>query len=79
MRVIDDIKFVPIKSADGVITGYLSTTSVEVSGEMFIASRFMSAEEYDAMYPTLRDFVHTALRSNIMTDIRKRLFEGVKE
>ena len=77
MRIVEDIKFSPIKSADGVITGYLSTTTVEVEGEAFTASRFMPAEEHDAMYPVLRDFVHGALRNDIVVQLRKKLFEGV--
>jgi hypothetical protein len=76
MRIVEDIKFSPIKSADGVVTGYLSTTTVEVSGEAFTASRFMPVEEYDAMYPTLRDFVHDALKNDIVAQIRKTLFAG---
>lgn len=79
MRVVEDIKFFPIKSADGVITGYQSTTTVEVESEMFTASRFMPVEEYDITFPALRDFIHRALRNAIMVDIRKKLFEGVTE
>jgi hypothetical protein len=77
MRIVEDIKFSPIKSADGVITGYLSTTTVEVEGEAFTASRFMPAEEHDAMYPVLRDFIHNTLKSDIVVQLRKKLFQGV--
>jgi hypothetical protein len=37
----------------------------------------MSVEEYESTYPALRDFIHNALRNDIMVAIRKKLFEGV--
>lgn len=79
MRVIRNEKFIPLADEEGIITSYQSTTTVEVESEMFTASRFMSVEEYDITYPALRDFIHNALRSAIMVDIRKKLFEGVTE
>ena len=77
MKIIDDTKFAPIKSADGVITGYLSTTTVEVEGEAFTASRFLPAAEHDGMTSMEQDFIHHSLRTDIMLQIRRKLFNGV--
>ena len=77
MRVIRNDKFIPLVNGEGSIWSYHSTISVEVSGQVFNAGRSMSPEEYDGTYPALRDFIHNALRSAIMVDIRKKLFEGV--
>ncbi len=78
MRVIEDIKFLPLKGEDGEVTGYLSKVRVEVSGQIFEASRVMTAAEYKDTYPMLREFIHgNILRNEIMVGIRKKLFEGV--
>jgi len=77
MRVIRNDKFIPIPNDNLDIVGYVSVISVEVSGQFFTASRSMTPAEFDGTYPTLRDFIHNALRSAIMVDIRKKLFEGV--
>ena len=77
MKIIDDTKFAPIKSADGVITGYLSTTTVEVEGEAFTASRFMAVDEHAAASSMMLEFIHHALRTDIMLQIRRKLFKGV--
>ena len=78
MRVIRNDKFLPIVDVNtGAITSYYSKLEVEVSGQAFEASRRMTVEEYDSTYPVLRDFIHDSLRTDIMTQIRKKLFEGV--
>ena len=77
MRVIMNEKFLPVW-LDGQITGYRSLLAVEVSGEIFTATRMMTVEEYESTYPALRDFIHNALRNDIMVAIRKKLFEGVE-
>ena len=78
MRVIQNDKFLPVLNLEKEIIGYHSFMQVEVEGETFTAQRRMSVEEYDMTYPALRDFIHHALRSVIMVDIRKKLFEGVE-
>ena len=78
MRVIENIKFMPTVDVNtGAITSYYSKLEVEVSGQVFSANRRMSSEEYESTYPALRDFIHNALRNDIMVAIRKKLFEGV--
>jgi hypothetical protein len=78
MRVIENIKFMPTVDVNtGAITSYYSKLEVEVSGQVFSANRRMPSEEYESTYPALRDFIHDALRTDIMTQIRKKLFEGV--
>jgi hypothetical protein len=78
MRVIENIKFMPTVDVNtGAITSYYSKLEVEVEGYAFEAIRTMTVEEYESTYPALRDFIHNALRTDIMTQIRKKLFEGV--
>jgi len=77
MRVIRNEKFTPLSNEQDGIYEYVSVISVEVSGQVFTVSRSMTPAEFDGTYPTLRDFIHNALRSAIMVDIRKKLFEGV--
>ena len=77
MRVIENIKFASVGTGEGDITGYLSQLKVEVSGQFFKADRYMPLAEYESTYPVLRDFIHDSLRTDIMTQIRKKLFEGV--
>jgi len=78
MIVLINEKFVPVFADDGSITVYQSRIRVEVSGQIFEAMKLMSAEEYDKTYPALREFIHgTAMRNDIMAEIRKKLFEGV--
>ena len=76
MRVIENIKFAPF-GRDGMVEGYLSRLEVEISGQFFKVERFMPLAEYESTYPVLRDFIHDSLRTDIMTQIRKKLFEGV--
>ena len=77
MRVIENIKFEPVKTESGDVYGYMSCLTVEVEGISFKARRIMHLEEYNSTYPVLRDFIHDSLRTDIMTQIRKKLFEGV--
>ncbi len=77
MRVIMNEKFLPTWGEEKELTGYRSMLAVEVSDEVFKADRTMTVEEYESTYPVLRDFIHDALRTDIMTQIRKKLFEGV--
>ncbi len=76
MRVLKNVKFMEL-SFDEIVTGYKSILQVEVSGQIFTATRVMDVEEYAKTYPVLRDFIHDSLRTDIMTQIRKKLFEGV--
>ena len=77
MRVTKNEKFTPLVSGEGTVAGYFSRLHVEVSGQAFEANRRMTVEEYESTYPVLRDFIHDSLRTDIMTQIRKKLFEGV--
>ena len=77
MRVIRNDKFLPIVTEGGDLYHYRSQVAVEVEGVVFNAERCMTVEEYESTYPALRDFIHDALRTDIMTQIRKKLFEGV--
>ena len=77
MRVIDNDKFVPCVTEDDTVYAYHSCVRVEIEGRIFEAYRSMSVEEYNSTYPVLRDFIHDSLRTDIMTQIRKKLFEGV--
>lgn len=77
MRVIENIKFFPVPNDNLDVVAYLSTVTVEVSGQTFQAMRHMTVAEYESTYPVLRDFIHDSLRTDIMTQIRKKLFEGV--
>ena len=80
MRVIENINFMPTVDVNtGAITSYYSKLEVEVSGQLFSANRRMTVEEHDTTYPALRDFIHHALRTDIMVQIRKKLFEGVEQ
>ena len=77
MRVTRNDKFLPVEREDGTVYGYQSCIKVDVEGYAFEAIRTMTVEEYESTYPALRDFIHDALRTDIMTQIRKKLFEGV--
>lgn len=77
MRVIRNEKFTPRLNTNSEVISYCSTLEVEVSSQLFQAVRAMSVEEYESTYPALRDFIHDSLRTDIMTQIRKKLFEGV--
>lgn len=77
MRVLKNVKFMEL-AFDETITGYKSILQVEVSGQIFTAFRVMGIAEYNDTYPVLRDFIHDSLRTDIMTQIRKKLFEGVE-
>ena len=77
MRVIRNDKFLPIVTEGGDLYHYRSQVAVEVEGVVFNAERCMSVKEYESTYPALRDFIHNALRNDIMVAIRKKLFEGV--
>lgn len=76
MRVLENIKFMPVKNAHDEVVSYLSVLTVEVSGEQFSATRVMERAEYDGTYPMLRDFIHDTLRNDVMLAIRRKLFEG---
>lgn len=78
MRVIRNEKFIPVTTEKGDVYGYMSYLEVEVEGYAFEAIRTMTVEEYESTYPALRDFIHNALRTDIMTQIRKKLFEVVE-
>ncbi len=77
MRVIKNEKFIPVTTEDDTVYAYHSCVRVEIEGRIFEAYRSMSVEEYESTYPAIRDFIHDSLRTDIMTQIRKKLFEGV--
>lgn len=77
MRVIENNKFLPALREDGTLYGYESRIVVMVEDSIFEARRTMPIPEYESTYPVLRDFIHDSLRTDIMTQIRKKLFEGV--
>lgn len=79
MRVIQNDKFLPIMTGEGTLIHYQSRIAVELEGIVFGADRRMSIKEYESTYPALRDFIHQALRTDIMVQIRKKLFEGVEQ
>lgn len=78
MRVIRNDKFLPVEREDGTVYGYQSCIKVDVEGYAFEAIRTMTVEEYESTFPALRDFIHNALRNDIVVAIRKKLFEGVE-
>lgn len=77
MRVLENTKFKPLLDSEGRAIRYVSVVQVEVSNQIFATVRSMTVSEYNDTYPVLRDFIHDSLRTDIMTQIRKKLFEGV--
>lgn len=77
MRVLKNEKFLPVLNLEKELIGYHSWLQVMVEDQVFNVQRRMTVEEYESTYPVLRDFIHDSLRTDIMTQIRKKLFEGV--
>jgi len=74
MKVLENIKWMPMPDGIGDIKVYRSTIKIEIEGEIYEVKKEITSEAYDGMFPALRDYHHKVLQLEIMRHIENRLF-----